>query len=388
MKKYTVTLGGWYQRTTLHLSEIHGFLESGFSKLPLSKEKLESFHKNLNLKSAERHADFFEFIEAHTTDHIVIKYYEDGLYILTLENEDILSSQKTLQDYFDNLFEPAINYIFSLGAPTPKILAHIKTSHPFVVTSFVNSIKSFDFEEKTFGKSYEIIESRQAKVYKTNDYIIIVSLKNNEKIIEELIETQIFFREFKDQLEKYLNIHRVIWEEISKIKEKEKIRGREVEEYRVKLDSYQKTVDLITNRINQMGSYSLTRASIARKLDLEKTLVDLFQYRFEVLQDTLAYIQEIWSMTDKYLKTAIQTIVEIKNQSASRNIVSLQVITTVGVVAALYGHLTRLDFPHITQVGILYLIILLSLTWLINYSIMKIFKNKTYKVSINDSSRL
>ena len=63
--------------------------------------------------------------------------------------------------------------------------------------------------------------------------------------VQDLVEMQIFFREFKDQLEKYLNIHRNLWEEISDIKERKLLRGSEIEPIRAKLDSYQKTISLI-----------------------------------------------------------------------------------------------------------------------------------------------
>ncbi len=40
-QKYTVTYGGWFQRTTLHLSEVHYLFSDGNSDLNLSKEKLK-----------------------------------------------------------------------------------------------------------------------------------------------------------------------------------------------------------------------------------------------------------------------------------------------------------------------------------------------------------
>lgn len=388
MKKYTITLGGWYQRTTLHLSEVHGFLESGYSKLPLNKAKLHDLHGQLNLVQVERHADFFEYVEAHTADGIQIRYFEDGLYILSYDSADVPEARSRLESYFKNIFEPAIAYIFSLGAPTPKVLANIESQHPIVMTVHVDDMKSYTLDEKLFGKAYQTVTTPHSTVYKTQNSIIIVTTKKKQAITDQLIASHIFFREFKDQLEKYLYIHRTIWEDISEIKEKKFIRGADVEEHRAKLDSYQKTIDLIMNRINQMGSYSTTRASIARHHELEESLAQLFQYRFEVLQDTLFYIKELWTMTDKYLKTAIQNINEIKAQSASRNIVSLQVITTAGVVAALYNHLSRPDIPGITSMGVLYFLLLLSITWLINWIVMTYYSHKEFKIGIADRAKV
>jgi hypothetical protein len=388
MKKYTITLGGWYQRTTLHLSEVHGFFESGYSKLPLKKNRLRELFTGLDLTSVERHADFFEYVEAHTSDGIRIRYFEDGLYILSCDSADIPEAKSRLESYFKDNFEPAIAYIFSLGAPTPKLLANIESKHPIVMTVHVDDMKTYRLDEDLFGKAYQTVKTAHSTVYKTQESIVIVTTKEKQNITDQLIASHIFFREFKDQLEKYLHIHRMIWEDISEIKEQRFIQGSEVEDYRAKLDSYQKTIDLIMNRINQMGSYSMTRASIARQHDLEESLSQLFQYRFEVLQDTLFYIKEIWNMTDKYLKAAIQNIIEIKGQSASRNIVSLQVITTAGVVAALYNHLSRPDIPGITSMGVLYFMLLLSITWIINWTVMKFYSHKEYKIGIADRAKM
>ena len=79
----------------------------------------------------------------------------------------------------------------------------------------------------------------------------------------------------------------------------------EIAEARGKLDGYQKTISLISNRINQMGSYVNTRSSIAKHLEIEKDLSSLFEYKFETLTDTLTYIKEIWKMTGDYLSQAI-----------------------------------------------------------------------------------
>jgi hypothetical protein len=42
-----------------------------------------------------------------------------------------------------------------------------------------------------------------------------------------------------------------------------------------------------------MGIYVNTRASISKKLDIESRMVELFEYKFEVLSDSLAYIKEV-----------------------------------------------------------------------------------------------
>ncbi len=379
--KYKITYGGWYQRTTLHLSEIYELFCFGTSSLSLSKEELKKFQNNLDLENVSREAGFFEFVKAKTNNGIEIRYYEDGLYVLELESDDVVSAQKVLEEYFQEKLNPAISFIFSLGAPTPKILANIKTNHPVVVSVIDENFKP---DESIFGNVYNKISSNSITVYKTPKYIFVSAMKESEKSLINLIETQIFFREFKDQLEKYLSIHRTIWEEISNIKEAKVIKGRDVDEIRGKLDGYQKTISLISNRLNQMGSYINTRSSIAKKSEIEKDLTALFEYKFETLNDTFSYIKEIWKMTSDYLGQAIGNLVEIKNQSTSNNLKSLQTITSIGVISGVLGYLSAGKLPTITTSGAIYFIILFSLTWLMNLVIAKKYRNKKYSLRFGD----
>jgi hypothetical protein len=382
--KFKITYGGWYQRTTLHLSEIHYFFMDGNSSLNLDKAKLKDFHKKLDLLSVSREPGNFEFVKCITASGIEIRYYEDGLYILELESEDINSSKQLLADYYQNKLGPAIAYIFSLGAPTPKVLANIKTVHPIVISFQHKQPKNFTPDEEIFGKVYTKITSDNITVFKTGQYIFISSTADSHKSFREIIEMQIFFREFKDQLEKYLAIHRSIWETISEIKEAKMIKGRDVDAIRGRLDGYQKTISLISNRINQMSSYISTRSSLAKNLDIDKDLVLLFEYKFETLTDTLSYIKEIWKMTADYLSSAIGNLVEIKNQSTSNNLKSLQTITSIGVISGVLGYLSANKLPSVSQSGVVYFIILFCLTWSMNHYMALKYKNKKYSLRFGD----
>ena len=388
-QKFKVTYGGWYQRTTLHLSEIYDLFALGKSNLDLSKDKLSELQKSLSFKRVSRVQGYLEFVMAETNSGIIVKYYEDGLYVLEIPCDgNVGESQKTLEDYFSNVLSPAISYIFSLGAPTPKVLANIKTSHPTVITAVDDNPANFNVESK-FGPVYSELfsQNKDVAVYKTPNYIFVVAKLGLEKMSGELVEMQIFFREFKDQLEKYLNIHRKIWEEISDIKERKKIRGNEVELIRSELDSYQKTISLISNRINQMGSYIRTRSSISKGLEIEDHLRLLFQFKFEVLTDTLDYIKEIWKMTNDYLNSAIQMIIEVKNQGTSRGIQSLQLITSIGVLSGIIGYLSRDELPKVTAFGAGYFLVIIVTTWLLNYLITKLYSNKKYNLKFGEAKK-
>src|SRR3977135_4501675 len=97
-----ITFGGWYQRTTLHLTELYDFMANQSTKLALSGEKLEKAHHSLNLKSVDREVDYLEFIKATTNDGIEIRYYEDGLYVLELVSSDLDHAALRLKAYYED----------------------------------------------------------------------------------------------------------------------------------------------------------------------------------------------------------------------------------------------------------------------------------------------
>src|SRR3989344_5779702 len=174
--KFKITYGGWYQRTTLHLSEVYDLFALGKSGLNLSKDKLSEFHKKFDFESVTREAGYFEFVKAKSTNGIEIRYYEDGLYILEIELDYLNSIGKTkelLETYFNEVLNPATSYIFSLGAPTPKVLANIKTVHPVVISVVQDNPETFNPIRGEFGDIYSTIASQDIVVYKTHGYIFI-----------------------------------------------------------------------------------------------------------------------------------------------------------------------------------------------------------------------
>lgn len=388
MQFNTLTLGGWYQRTTLHLTEIYDLFARGISKLPLSPEKLLALQKDLDLVFVSRETDYLEYVLAKTSSGIEIKYYEDGLYTLTIKKGEISFQTDLLNKYFAEKFKPATDYIFSLGAPTPKILANLETEHPLVlVIESKTPSKLENLLTKELGPVYNQISSSALTVYKTPQHIVIATSKASSKT-NNLVENQIFFREFKDQLEKYLNSHRIIWEKISEIKERKFIKGDKITLLRSELDAYEKTINLINSRLNQMSTYVKTRASITKKQGLAEYLDQLFQYKFETLTDTHAYIKDVWRMTQDYVNQGLKVISELQAESTKDSIRSLQTITTVGVISGLVAHFTRESFPKFTLTGLKFFAFLVIVTLISNLIITFISRNLKYKVKFTQHKSL
>lgn len=380
MKIEDVYIGGWFQRTTLHLTEIFDFFNKK-NILNFSKEELDDARDSLDITSFSRLNYLLEYIQAKTRQGIDFKIYEDGLIVLKKEaGENLEKLFDMLEDYYDHSLSPGISLLFSKGAPVPKELAKIKSLLPFILTTKNAEEKEIiDFFKKLRLKIYSTLETKEVKVYKSDKVILIVSDLPEEKI-RQLVEAQIFFREFKSQLHRYLNIHRLIWEEIALIKERGKIPGNEVKALRSKLDDYQKTIKLIDSRISQMSSYLRTRAKVSTYEKIDSYLDQVFLYKFETLEDSLFYIKDLWKMTDNYLNSAIQIFAEIQGESTKTSISSLQLVTALGVVTAIIGYLGRDKLPTVTLQGMAFFFILIILTFIINYGVSKYYSRRSYTV--------
>ena len=104
-------------------------------------------------------------------------------------------------------------------------------------------------------------------------------------------------------------------------------------------------------------------------------------YKFETLENTLNYVKDLWKMTDRYLNSANKLFTDIQAESTKTAISSLQLITTLGVVAAIIGYLGRDKLPAITLEGLVFFTLLVFITWLANFLVNKIFSEKDYKIT-------
>ena len=379
-----IYIGGWFQRTTLHLTEIWDFLKHGRSNLDFPKEKLDEARDSLSLDGVSRESGPLEYILVKTGKEISYRIYEDGLIVLEKEFRLLKDDFEAIRDYYDNKLSKALSLIFSKGAPVPKELANIKTILPYIITVADATKEEI---ESTFKDSsedvYSVLKTKNIEVYRSPGMILINNL-NDENLTREIIESQIFFREFKSQLHRYLAIHRILWEKIKVIKERGEIRGNDIDSLRNELSVYQKTVNLIGARIDQMPAYVKTRQKITDLEKIDDYLQPLFQFKFETLLDTHEYIKHLWGMTKNYLTSAIEIFTELQAKSTKNTISSLQLITTIGVVAGILGYLGKDTLPKFTSIGLIYFSLLMVMTWIINSIVSKFFKNKKYNIEGQD----
>lgn len=381
MKIESVYVGGWFQRTTLHLSEIHDFLKEARSPLNLDKDRLRSLRADLGIEGLEMRVEDLEYVYFRSKGDIEVKVYEDGLIVLGKSKvRDLKKDISDLTSFYENKLSPAFSYLFSLGAPVPKELANIKTIYPYFVVLDRASAKDVsnllkDFEQEKYFQ----VRRKSFEIYRGDTLYIINNLKQLAGAIEQFVNEEIFLREFKGQLHRYLNLHRIIWEEIAEVKEKGSIKGRDIGGFKTKVESYAKTINLIGARIGQMGTFIRTREAIVKHSKGMAPFLDVLQFRYETLADTLSYIKDLWGMTANYVDSALKLFSDLQAKSTEASVKNLTVVTFMGVGASVLGLITK-PFSKVTSFGLLTFAGIIFLGYIANWIMKGIYSRRSYKV--------
>ena len=366
MKINNISVGGWFQRTTLQLSEIYDFLRGEEVQIKLQQKKVDEFRRNLEIGNLEYGSSGEEFLIFSTAEGINVKIFEDGLIVLNntmVSEETLFSDIEKVKDYYETRLSPAFNYLFSLGAPVPKELAGIKNIYPFfVVLEKATQEELQSLLGKTEGRQYYEFKNSKYDVLRGNKYYFINNKTKSNDEIERYVEEQIFIREFKGQLHRYLNIHRIIWEKIDDVKAHSRVKGSEIVKFTTKLESYAKTINLIDGRINQMGTYLPTREKIAKQDKDLSEFLEISGYRYETLRDTLEYIKYLWDMTENYVRDAQKQFENLKSDVTSKSVTSLTIVTSMSAGAAILSLFTESE-PEFTTFGFIYFFVLALIGW-------------------------
>src|SRR3989338_5819519 len=131
MEIQKVYIGGWFQRTTLHLTEVWNFLHNGtcdpyFTSVPSREDAkiISTLRHNLGIKSLRRIGGPLEVIEMTTSKNITVHIAEDGLIILERPVHVLKTDLAAIKSFYDDVFSSAFSFPFKKGAPVPKELAN------------------------------------------------------------------------------------------------------------------------------------------------------------------------------------------------------------------------------------------------------------------------
>lgn len=341
MKIKSIYIGGWFQRTMLQLSEIYDFLRDGSSQAGLEKDKLYHLRDNLRIESIEYGVANEEFVLFHTADHIQVKVFEDGLMTVCsheVSEETMIEDVKRVRDYYMNQLSPALNYLFSMGAPVFKELSRVDNLYPyFIVCDHANDDQIANLLAQTEQQKYFEFEGKNYSVLRGDKYYFINNKKSSFENIERYIEEQVFIREFKGQLHRYLNLHRAIWGKIDYIKKQTYVNSREILQAETELERYEKTALLIEGRLEQMAPYiTIREAGMKDDSELNEFLA-ISGFRHAALIGTLDYMRTLWSTTRKYVETAIKLLERAEREKVISSCRSLILLVCLLVIVAVLG---------------------------------------------------
>lgn len=381
MKIERALVGGWFQRTTLHLSEVHNFLAGERSPLALDPAKLAALRAALAPEDVRLDAGSFERVSFRAPGDIEAAIVEDGLVVVSTEGDgEPRDLVRRLTEFYEGPLSGAFSYLFSLGAPVPKELASIKTVYPYFVVVSGASADDVRALFAGFGEQVgRVVEERGFAVHRGDLLYVVARGEASPETVTRFVEEQIFVREFKRQLHRYLNLHRSIWERIAAVKERGSIRGSDIAPFRERVASYAKTVDLIDARISQMGAYLRTREAIAKQDPALTRSAETLRFRYEALADTLAYVREVWAMTRNYTKAADTLFGELQAKSTEGSIQKLAVVTSMGVGASLLNLFAQKP-PTLSWVGVGYFLALAAVGYASNQIMRRLAARRLYGI--------
>ena len=377
-----IYVGGWFQRTVLHLRETFNFLKN--SKSPLSgldSRKLSSLRKKLRIKDVKMEVHELTYVKFSTDFNVDVKIFEDGLVILSKNVKKLVEKDlKELTSYYEKILSPALNYLFSLGMPLPKELIDSKIVCPyFIVINKSKESDALNFLKKFKEEKSLQIKTKEFEIYRGSKLYIINNISEKKLSIEKFVQEQIFIREFISQMHEYLNLHRIVWEKIDDLKKVGKVKGCDVEEMKNQIEAYSKKVNLIEARIHQMDISVKIREALANSDKDFNRLEKVLEFKYSALSSTLRYIKEIWRTTKDYSKATQDILEEIKLQSTESSIKNLSVIMAIGVFASLIN-LSSQGVPKFNSFGFVYLIVLAFVGFVVNKAMIAINMSKSYKI--------
>lgn len=382
MKIKSIYIGGWFQRTMLQLSEIYDFLRDGTSQTGLDKDKLLSLRNNLRIESIEYGVANEDFVAFTTEEHIRVKLFEDGLMTVSsnqVSEPTMFANIEHLRGYYEERLSPAINYLFSMGAPVFKELASVENIYPyFIICDNASQDNISDLLAKTERQKYFEFDGKNYSVLRGDKYYFINNKKATLPNIERYIEEQVFIREFKGQLHRYLNLHRAIWGKIDIIKKHASANEAETLSAITKLDRYEKTALLIEGRLEQMAPYvSIREAGMKDDQELTEFLA-ISGYRYSALEAALKYMKSLWDTTRRYAESAQRLMLRAEQErtaSTYRSILLAVVILAVtSILGLMFGSGLKFSVDTIIYGAILVVVGLLSWKLLILHNSTKRYK--------------
>lgn len=346
MKLERMYLATWLQRTTVHLEEIHNFFTRNFDQLILAPEVLEGFHQDINAKNVIfNELNDFDILRAEMNGMDFLAT-EDGVLMLSAKVSSVAETRETLERYYEGHLGPAIAYLFSRGAPLPKQLAALEEVYPILLVVRNASQKEIDELFAQMGdECSSFVQSGNVQIFFGKTFHVVRLLKNSRKVngmLDDLLANVIFLREYDKQLRGYLNLHRVMWDEVSQIRESKTVRYRDFPAVRKKIMDFLKTLSFVKARLSQMADINIARRDLLRP-EVKDELKAMGLGRFENELADQKYIADLWQMTIEYVKGTLDLLESLFQENTQRELNTLKFFTLIAATTSFFG--MNIAFP-------------------------------------------
>jgi len=315
---------------------IFSFLKYQSSELGFEKKKLVKLFNALNLKNVEYQGGVFDKIFSKC-EEVDFEYYEDGLLVIERKFKKIQEDLKFLENFYQKLVA-VFEYIYSKGAPLPPLLMAGQSHRPQPVIIVMSEAKEEEIYKlfKNLGSEapHAKVIDDDFSVYFAAKYIAIVSSKFASEDCKWLVKLYIFFREYENQLHKYLNINRYLWDQVTGILRREYVHYKELPKLREELLNYREKNILFKNRLNQMNNYLTLRMQEAERMGIIEFLEKYKANRFLKIKSIHDYLLNLWQMTDDSLVSVTELVNTLYQENTQKEINTLQAIFMISVTAS------------------------------------------------------
>ena len=192
-----------------------------------------------------------------------------------------------------------------------------------------------------------LLVTRESHGYKVSfghisEIIDVQHAKKSKLAVNDLVAYTIFIRGFSQLLSQYLETHRTIWADITKIRDSVSIRHKDFIKLRMHILETLATISFVQARMNQMGSILHARDRITPP-EVQTLLHTLGFSRYETLEATLEYTKDLWQMTADFVNDTMSLLESVQQENSQRELRILQLATVAGVIVGFFG--MNIAFP-------------------------------------------
>ncbi|HTM68906.1 MAG TPA: hypothetical protein VL426_06440 [Candidatus Binatia bacterium] len=385
MKIERVYLGTWSQRTNLHLQEVYRFLKYAKGVDNLDETRVKALREAVRPSDVQFRNASINSLRA-ACGPFTVSVTEDGVVLMSSEETDLARAREALVQFHEKAYEPAMHYLFSRGAPMPKEIAAIEKDGDFLTV--VRDAGDADVREvfEAFGDRYHSHASTEGIRVFTGHRIEIVDIGRMELTEEEtegFVRDLVFFKEFERQMYAYVRLHRVIWDELSSIRDARSLRYADFPSVRADIMRFEMTLGVVRARIAQMDDILGERRSGEPK-GVTQILASLGMLDFGSLHASRRYVSHLWDMTDDYADDTLSLLETLYQENTQRELNALKFITLITAVTSFFG--MNIAFPWeerwATNAGSSYqvVIIVTAIAFAVFYLLRALILNRRFEL--------